>query len=529
MSQNTIETIFLSTTVLETLQQYDENLLKPSKIRELVSEKIPHAEMLRNKHMRDALIQSIQQESDIIRLVNMLNIKKKINDREKLLGMNIAENSIKEKKLFEFFEIEHIPANNKMNKPDLQIISTQRPLFEHQRTAVDKIQEHLNDDTHASLLHMPTGSGKTRTAMRIISNIFMSDTPTLIVWIALTEELCEQAIEEFQNTWGVIGDRKITVFRLFGQHSSDIIHEINASSEGFIVAGMSKLNNIQDDQFLTTLADHVKLVIMDEAHHATAPTYKRTIEILAKKHRETKLLGLSATPGRTLEQSEQNIQLAKFFGTNKVMLKINNQNPIRFLIDNEYIATPDIQIIEHSDQLTDADKSKISAKLDIPNSVLEKLGRDIIRNIKIISVVEKLVNQGQKRIIIFTPNIKSSRDIAMILSARNFTAHYVDSNLSNQLRNQIIDEYKKDSDKEMILCNVNILTAGFDAPKTSAVIIARPTKSLVMYSQMIGRAIRGPKVNGNKKCFIRVITDKSITEFRDIVSAFEHWEVEWDG
>ncbi len=528
VSTDRIEDTFLSAEVLETLKQYDENLLKPSKVRDLVSTKISHVEMLRNKKMRNVLIQSVQNENDVNALANVLEIKKNENKRKKLLEISVVKNSAREKKLFEFFEVEHILVEDTIKTLDQEEIQTQLPLFSHQRDAVDQIQKYLNDDMHAALLHMPTGSGKTRTAMRVISNIFMKDKPALIVWIALTEELCEQAVEEFQNTWKVIGDRKITVSRLFGKHSPKLSGKINDEYEGFMVASMGKINSVLDDGFLTILADHVKLVVMDEAHHVIAPTYKRTIEILALKHRETKLLGLSATPGRTLEKSEENLQLANFFGMNKVMLTIEDKNPIRFLIDNEYIAEPDIAIIEHTDELTDRDKSQISARLDIPDKILEKLGSDIIRNIKIISIIEELVHQGQNRIIVFTPSIKNSRDIAMILSARNLTAYYIDSNLSNQLRNQIINEYKRESDKEIILCNVNILTAGFDAPKTSAVVIARPTKSLVMYSQMIGRAIRGPKVNGNKKCFIRVITDKSIMEFRDIVGAFEHWEEDWE-
>ena len=320
---------------------------------------------------------------------------------------------------------------------------------------------------------------------------------------------------------------KITVFRFFKKYSPDILHEINNLKEGFIVASMSKLDYVDNDQFLTRLADEVKLVVMDEAHHIIAPTYKQTIEILAKKHKETKLLGLSATPGRTLEKNNEDIQLAKFFGSNKATLKINNQNPVKFLIENDYIAKPNIQIIKHDDNLSSNDRLNLAKKFDISESILAKLSSDVVRNTKIVDAVEELVNQGQKRILVFSSNIKNSRDIAMVLTAKNLQAYYVDSDLSDQLRTKIIEKYRQDTDDVMILCNVNILTAGFDAPKTSAVVIARPTKSLVMYSQMIGRAIRGEKVGGNKECFIRVITDKSIVEFENIVLAFEHWESEW--
>ena len=526
MGEQQIKSAFMSKTVLDTLKVYDDSLLIPSKLLQSVG-KIPKSEMLRNKNMRNVLIQSIREDDDVNTLAKILGIKSNKNNRQELLKIKISENSEKEKKLFKFFDVEHVTKETVAKHSELENIVPERPLFAHQRIAIDEIEQYLNSNPHAALLHMPTGSGKTRTAMRIISNIFIKDKPTIVIWIALTEELCEQAISEFQQTWNTVGDRDITAFRFFGGYSPDILHELENKKEGFIVASMSKLDYAKNDQFLTTLADKVQLVIMDEAHHATATTYKKTIEILTK-HRTTKLLGLSATPGRTLEKNDEDLKLATFFGSNKATLKIDGLNPIRFLIENKYIAEPHIDIIEHQDKLTAADKRQISKKYLIPESILNKLSADVIRNTKIVDAVEELVNNGQKRIIVFTPSIQSSRDIAMILSAKNLQSYYVDSHLSDQLRAEIIQKYKNDTDETMILCNVNILTAGFDAPRTSAVVIARPTKSLVMYSQMIGRAIRGEKVGGNKDCFIKVITDKSIMEFKNIALAFEHWESEWN-
>ena len=528
MGQRELEQSFLDRTVLETLKHYDKDLLLPSKIRDLVLKKIPKEEMLQNKTMRNTLINSIRDEKDVLALVKMLGIRYATDNRDRLISMNLRKDSAKEKKLFEFFEVKHKSSNGVNKHPNQQIIEPQMSLFPHQRVAVNEIEKYLDGDEHAALLHMPTGSGKTRIAVRVIANTFLRQEPTLVVWIALTEELCEQAICEFQQTWNAIGDRDVTVLRFFGNHSPEILNKIDNVCEGFIIASMSKLEHVNNDQFLTTLADKVNLVVMDEAHHAIAPTYKKTIEILAKKHTDTKLLGLSATPGRTLDNSEEDLHLANFFGSNKSSPKIESQNPVRYLISKGYISEPDIKIIEHSDNLTKDDQRLISQKLDIPHRILEKLGNDVRRNIKIVSLVEELVNQGEKRIIVFVSSIVNSRNISMILSARNINSYYVDSNLSNQIRSQIIQEYKADTDKEMILCSVNILTTGFDAPKTSAVVIARPTKSLVLYSQMIGRAIRGEKVNGTKQCFIRVITDKSITEFKDIATAFEHWESAWE-
>ena len=78
------------------------------------------------------------------------------------------------------------------------------------------------------------------------------------------------------------------------------------------------------------------------------------------------------------------------------------------------------------------------------------------------------------------------------------------------------------------LINFNILTAGFDAPKTNVAIIARPTNSLVQYSQMVGRAMRGKRSNGNDECRIYTVAD-DIDEFRNVAAAFAHWDQLWVG
>ena len=72
----------------------------------------------------------------------------------------------------------------------------------------------------------------------------------------------------------------------------------------------------------------------------------------------------------------------------------------------------------------------------------------------------------------------------------------------------------------MILCNYGILTTGFDAPQTSAIVIARPTKSYVLYAQMVGRGIRGIKAGGNKTCEISTVIDSNINDFIDITEVF---------
>ena len=79
----------------------------------------------------------------------------------------------------------------------------------------------------------------------------------------------------------------------------------------------------------------------------------------------------------------------------------------------------------------------------------------------------------------------------------------------------------------MVLINYGVLTTGFDAPRVSATVIARPTKSLVLYSQMVGRAIRGPKAGGNESALILTVVDTALPGFGQLAEAFMNWEDVW--
>ena len=75
--------------------------------------------------------------------------------------------------------------------------------------------------------------------------------------------------------------------------------------------------------------------------------------------------------------------------------------------------------------------------------------------------------------------------------------------------------------------NYGVLTAGFDAPRTRCVIIARPTTSLVLYSQMVGRALRGPRAGGNATADVYTVADTNLPGFGSVADAFTNWEELW--
>ena len=78
-----------------------------------------------------------------------------------------------------------------------------------------------------------------------------------------------------------------------------------------------------------------------------------------------------------------------------------------------------------------------------------------------------------------------------------------------------------------IIINFGVLTTGFDAPKADVAVIARPTQSLVLYSQMVGRVIRGSEAGGTESCRVVTVVDQQYG-FKDLSESFDFWDDLWE-
>ena len=517
--------VFLNKAVLELLGK-DTEQTRPGKIAQLIVDNIQVQTMLTNQKMRNVLIRSMK-KSEAEEFAKAIGIQEWKNLQYKLTTMDFKKKRLE--KALKFFnkKYDEEPKNIRI---DIENIYPKRFLFDHQIKTVKKVQDLLSKHPHKALLHMPTGSGKTLSSMRIVLTYLLSDPSSLIIWLAHNEELCEQAMQEFQNMWKAAGDREIETYRFFGKTKINPLK----ITEGFMVAGLQKMlaaarNN---NTLLSEVAKNTTLVVIDEAHMAIADKFSIVIEELAS-NKSTRLLGLSATPGRTSDSRDMGTKkLARFFGNNKVLLDTGKKNPITFLIKEGYLARPEFKHIDGGKRLSEQDLVKISNNEDVPKNILEKLSDDAIRNYNIIKEIIEFADNNNK-IIVFAASISHAQTIALLLSSKKYNsnipheAHYVTHKTSLGMRAKILDDYKNTS-KPMILCNFGILTTGFDAPKTSAIVIARPTKSYVLYAQMIGRGIRGPKAGGNKTCQISTVIDKGIQEFISIEKIFSKWDKSWD-
>ena len=105
----------------------------------------------------------------------------------------------------------------------------------------------------------------------------------------------------------------------------------------------------------------------------------------------------------------------------------------------------------------------------------------------VLSAIGELISAGHQRVLVFAATVEHARVLTAILVARDVRSEAVTGLTPERVRDRAIRTFKSDDDIPMVLVNFGVLTTGFDAPKASAVVIARPTKSLVLYSQMVGR------------------------------------------
>lgn len=403
-------------------------------------------------------------------------------------------------------------------------------LFAHQREAALKARAAMERYPHRVLLHMPTGAGKTRTAMHIVADHLRQRRSATVYWLATSEELCEQAVSEFRAIWSHAGSHAVEVVRAWGRHSASR-EALCAGVSKVVVAGLSKLYSAtaRDPALLAYLAVGATLVVFDEAHQAIAPTYRAVVDGLLARNQEVQLLGLTATPGRSWNDPAADALLARYFNESKITLSIPGyDSPINYLIDEGYLARPNFTRLISSAgvSLTQSEIDNIAIALDVPESVRHRLAASDVRNIQIVRCCERLL-RSHKRVLLFGATVAHSDILAAVLKMNGHQAHSISGATPSAERARLVNWYLSTDDSPKILCNYGVLTTGFDAPKTSAVVIARPTTSLVLYSQMVGRGLRGLQAGGNREAEIVTVIDPSIPGFGDVADAFANWEDVW--
>ncbi|MET7490822.1 DEAD/DEAH box helicase [Streptomyces sp900116325] len=372
------------------------------------------------------------------------------------------------------------------------------------------------------MLSLPTGAGKTRVAaeavIRWVKQMGQLDGP--ILWIAQTEELCEQAVQSWSFVWSKVGaENSLTISRLWSTNDAGPVDD----RPHLVIATDAKLRNCLGAEGYGWLRSAC-LVIVDEAHMAIAPQYTKILEELGLTARETRrhLLGLTATPFRNTNDEETRRLVQRFGGRRLDDGIFPSGDPYAELQELGMLArVTHHELLGGTIELTDDEKARADQMSLLSSTAERRLAADNDRNTRILDEIDAMPTDWP--VLVFATSVDHAKFLAAKLNGRGITAASVDSSTSTGDRRKRIDEFRRK--RIRVLTNYGVLTQGFDAPATQAVVVARPTYSPNIYQQMIGRGLRGPGNGGEETCRILNVRD-NITNYGKAL-AFTQFEHLW--
>ncbi len=348
----------------------------------------------------------------------------------------------------------------------------------YQDRAISETSNAFKKGIKKVLLCLPTGGGKTTIASLIIKNAVLKDKKVL--FLAHRQELIYQAHARLQK---------------FGVYAGIIMGKHKYAYDSVNVASIQTLQR----RFMPP-AD---LIFIDEAHHTNSAGILKILENYPNSY----IIGLTATPERLDNKSLSTVY-------NELICPID----INELIDDGFLVTP--RIFAAADSLREEDFANVKTAMgDYANNELyklydkPKLYKGVVENYKKLAPNTKAI--------IFCVNCEHSRNTADEFLNNGILAMHLDADVPTEKRKEILEDFA--NGKFNVLCNVNILTEGYDLPSIETVILNRATKSTALYFQMVGRGLR-PAPNKN---FCIVIDHGANWKTHGLVTDEREWN--WEG
>ena len=390
------------------------------------------------------------------------------------------------------------------------------PLHDYQRRVVQNVRRLIGAEANRGegrgMISMPTGSGKTRVAVQaVVEAIRDGEFQGGVLWVADRDELCEQAVEAWREVWSSEGarDRKLRITRMWGGQPPPLptanMHVIVATIQTLA----SRIERRPDTyEFLSDF----RLLVFDEAHRSIAPTFTSAMQEMGltrwRRPDEPCLIGLTATPYRGYDAVETQ-RLVNRYGSKRLDSGAFSSDDPEYVISElqemRVLARADHATIEGGQFSLSHDELQQTRGVPwLPRSVEDRIARDSERTNRIIGAYLERVDRTWPTLI-FATSVEHSQTIAALLTSKGVKARAVSGSTEPSVRRRVVEEFRSGEIKALV--NYGVFREGFDAPKTRAIIVARPVYSPNLYFQMIGRGLRGVKNGGNDRCLILNVRD----------------------
>lgn len=389
------------------------------------------------------------------------------------------------------------------------------PLHDYQRGIANEVRKILQGtDGMRGMLSLPTGAGKTRVAVESLVEAFKEEELSgAVLWVAQTDELCEQAVQSWSEVWRAFGPReKLSISRLWASNEAEEIGGFHV-----VVATIAKLGVCIGKPEYDWLQEPA-CVIIDEAHGAITPEYTDLLEWLglARNKEARPLVGLTATPFRGTNVVEGE-RLAARFGGRRLDRGILGDDPYKTLQEKGVLANVDHEMLGGvTIELTDSELHHLKQMRRLPASVEDRLGSNTSRNDTLLKSVQSLPEEWT--VLMFCASVDHAQSMAALCSLDGIPSAVISAGTEPGARRRYIDDFR--AGRIRVLTNYGVLTQGFDAPAVRAIYVARPTFSPNLYQQMIGRGLRGPLNGGKERCLIVNVED-NVRQFGERLAFYD--------
>lgn len=397
------------------------------------------------------------------------------------------------------------------------------PLLDHQRRVTAQLSGRWERDRlrMRGLVVMPTGAGKTRTAVDwLLTEPIASDIKVL--WITHSVHLLEQTAGAFIDRAPISPRTRPLGIRLIGGGFS-LGKTVASDMHDVVIATVQSLHPKGTlDNVRSWMSKNQVVVVFDEAHRAVAPTWMRLVQMATSETGDA-VIGLTATPVRM--GAGQTSTLGRLFGATGDRMNEAIISEVSFdeLVEQRVLATPITHTVSTEFDidrlLTAEDRERINDFGDFSDRILGQLVKQAPRNRSIIQTyLDGPDGSGQRnfgRTIVYAVNIAHADTLAKLFNQEGIDCEAVHTGRSRDENRDAIRRFR-DGGLE-VLVNVQMLTEGIDVPGADAVFLTRPTLSLSLFSQMVGRALRGPRMGGTEQA--------QIVDFQDLLGEFSSWRV----
>ena len=382
------------------------------------------------------------------------------------------------------------------------------PLRDYQAEANCALKRHfVEQDKRAGILSMPTGSGKTRVATRFLIESMVAS-GWQVIWLTHRAMLIEQTADAVYTTSGALlrraAPRKET-FKMICVSGSHASVKATERDDDVLICGVQSL--VRNLPYLQAVLRDKVFIIVDEAHHALAPSYRLIIKEIQSLASQVKLLGLTATPVRM--SGNETDRLLKLFDST-----IIHNVSMSSLIAKGYLSEPIYKTvdtnIDFNTTISLDEKKYIQKWGELSAETMERMARLTERNTLIAD--QYVSNKGKYgKTLIFALNATHCIALCEELQKRGVRCDYI--YCAHEGNEEKIARFRKG--ELDVLVNIQVLTEGSDIPDIQTVFLTRPTSSDVLLMQMIGRGMRGCESHGTRYV--------NIVDFHDSWGTFARW------